>query len=129
MLSNEHTEQKTRQLSRQQVCRLQGNRERQSQFSEGTAQARPQLNQEQAQRSARAVATAHSQDAARSRRPPRTQLRRHTAKTTFGQTAESRCRSARQQLRRRSVLAEKEFERPWIVEAFVPNAFLFDLGP
>jgi len=26
------------------------------------------------------------------------------------------------------VLAEKDFERPWPVEEFVPNAFLFDLG-
>src|SRR4029434_7237755 len=116
-----------RQRSRRQVCRLRGNRERQSEFSEGTARAKPQLNQEQAQRLTLTAETAHSQGAARSRRPLRTPLRRRTAKTTFGRITALRCRSAHQQLRRRSASAERDLERPWI-EAFVPNACLFDFG-
>src|SRR4029077_4696511 len=117
-----------RQRSRRHVCRLRGNRERQSQFTEGTTRTKPQLNQEQAQRLTLTAGTAHSQGAARSRRLPRTLPRRRTAKTTFGRITELRCRSAHQQLQRRSASAERDFERPWIVEAFVPNAFLFDLG-
>src|SRR5206468_10850658 len=91
-----------RRRSRPRVCRLPGNREQQSQFSEETAQAKLQLNQERAQRLAQATETAHSQGAARFLHLLRIQLQRRTAKTTSGRITELRCRSARQQLRQKN---------------------------
>src|SRR6266567_6588846 len=99
-----------RRRSRPRVCRLPGNREQQSQFSEGTAQAKLQLNQGRAQRRAPVEGTVHEQGAAQSRRLLQIQLRRRTTRTISGRITELRCRSARQQLRQKN--ASKDLGPP-----------------
>src|SRR6266536_3206868 len=96
-----------RQRSPRQVCHLQENREQQSQFSEGTAQAKLRLSQERAQWLAQAAVMVHEQGAAQSRHPLRTQLRRRTTKTTFDRITKLRHRLARQQSRQKN--ASKDF--------------------
>src|SRR5262245_33343525 len=123
MWSIGHSEPKTQQRSRRQVCRLRGNREQQSQFSEGTARAALQLSRERAQQSAPGEVMAHEQDAAQSQRPLRTRLRRRTAKTTFDRITELRRRLARQQLRQKNAFKGKYSGRPLLYRRLCQTPF------
>src|SRR5205085_5246856 len=75
-----------------------------------------------------AKARAHEPGVAQSLRLPRIRLRRRTTRTVFAQTTKSRNRSVPRQSRRRNASAQENFGPPWVVEAFVPNACLFEFG-